>query len=314
MIKNSFLFLLLASLFSCTKEVKIDIPGYKAELVVDGNIETGQHPIVLLSQAGNVYAESYIESYVYSFVTTADVKVVVENDTFILSPILLTDLPESTQKKFAEMLKADWPDILQLPIQIYTNNDLIGEAGKAYKLIINYKDKSYEGITTLAIPVHLQSVFWKIEPETVEYGFSHAILADPPNVFNAYKWEVKRINIQPDGTPRDYTFRKVAGAHFRDRYFDGMTIEVTRSNPLKRKDSTHLEIYKHYYRLGDSVVIKFSSIDKNTYEFFRAKSAQLENAGNPFSTPINLPTNMSNGALGIWAGYSTTFDTLWCVE
>ena len=142
MIKSLFLFPILVFLFSCTKEVKIDIPGYKAELVVDGVIETDQHPIVLLSQAGNVYADSYLETYVNSFITTADVKVLVENDTFMMVPTLVSDLPESTQKKFAEMLKVEWPDILQLPIQIFTSNELIGEVGKAYKLIIKYKNLS----------------------------------------------------------------------------------------------------------------------------------------------------------------------------
>ena len=39
--------LLLLSMYSCTKEVKIDIPGYQNQLVVDGIIETGGNPIVI---------------------------------------------------------------------------------------------------------------------------------------------------------------------------------------------------------------------------------------------------------------------------
>ena len=39
---------------SCTKEVQIDIPGYKDQLVIDGSIETGQPAIVLLSKTNNV--------------------------------------------------------------------------------------------------------------------------------------------------------------------------------------------------------------------------------------------------------------------
>ena len=58
MTKSVSTFLLLVLLFSCTKEVKIDIPGYKAELVVDGRIETNGFPIVLLSRSANIYSET----------------------------------------------------------------------------------------------------------------------------------------------------------------------------------------------------------------------------------------------------------------
>ena len=44
----------LAILVSCTKEVKIEIPGYKEQLVVDGFIETGSPAFVLLSKTNNI--------------------------------------------------------------------------------------------------------------------------------------------------------------------------------------------------------------------------------------------------------------------
>ena len=47
--------------------------------------------------------------------------------------------------------------------------------------------------------------------------------------------------------------------------------------------------------------------------FFEKKYVQLTTAGNPFATPTNIPTNIAGGALGVWAGYSTSYDTLYCV-
>ena len=38
----------------------------------------------------------------------------------------------------------------------------------------------------------------------------------------------------------------------------------------------------------------------------------LYNRGNPFAAPINIPSNITGGALGLWAGYSPTLDTLIC--
>jgi hemin uptake protein HemP len=303
-----FLFLLL---FSCSKEVKIDIPGYEQQLVVDGNIEAGGHPIVILSQSANIYSESYITSYVNSFVSDADVKVVVDNDTFQLDYILSTDLPISSQKKLAEMLRIELVELLQLPIRVYSSTQLVAQAEKTYELIIDHQGKKYNAKTYLPAPTPLLSVYWKLEPETGEYGYSWAKLQDPPGQFDAYKWEVRRIN-KKNGEDLDLTFRRGFGAYREDKYFDGLTFEFFYENPLKRKDTTHLEGLKRYYRIGDSVVVKFSKMDKRTYEFFDKKSAQMESSDNPYSTPINIPTNMTGGALGIWAGFSPWYDTLYC--
>ena len=292
--------------------MKIDIPGYKQELVVDGNIEAGGHPIVILSQSANIFTESYVTTYVNSFVSDADVKVVVDNDTFQLNYLLSTDLPLSSQKKLAEMLRIELDELLQLPIRVYSSTSLVAQSEKTYELIIDHQGKKYNAQTYLPAPTPLQSIYWKLEPETVEYGYSWAKLQDPPGQFDAYKWEVRRIN-QINGEDLDQIFRRGFGAYREDRYFDGLTFDFSYQNPLKRKDSTHLEIYKRYYRLGDSVVVKFSKMDKKTYDFFDKKSAQMESSDNPYATPINIPTNLTGGALGIWAGFSPWYDTLYCV-
>jgi len=67
------------------------------------------------------------------------------------------------------------------------------------------------------------------------------------------------------------------------------------------------------YRKGDTVVIKVSKIDDVSFDFFEKKYLQIQTAGNPFATPTSIPSNFNNGALGIWAGFSPTFDTLICV-
>ncbi len=304
--------LLILVIFSCTKEVKIDIPGYQQKLVVDGNIEVGGHPIVILSQSANIYSDSYVTSYFNSFISDADVKVAVQNDTFQLNYLLVSEIPISSQKKLAEMMRIELNELLLMPIQIYSTNQLVGEPDKNYELIINHQGKSYKAITYIPVPTPLESLYWKLEPETIEYGYSWAKLQDPPGQFDAYKWEVKRIN-KKNGEELDQTFRKGFGAYRQDKYFDGLNFDFYYENPLKIKDSSHLEVYKRYYRLGDSVVVKFSKMDRKTYEFFAKKSAQMESSNNPYSTPINIPTNLTGGALGIWAGFSPWYDTLVCV-
>jgi hypothetical protein len=303
-------------LISCTKEVNIDIPGYKAELVVDGNIETDGYPVILLSKSVNVYAESYAESYIESFVADAEVKIVVNGDTTLLEYRLLNEFPESTQKKIAEMLRIEFDEVQQLPIKIYSSFTLKGEVGKNYELIILFKGKTYTAVTSILQPTTLNSLQWVLEDGSDEYGLIKAKLTDPIGQFDAYKYDSRRINTLANGKPLDYTYRNGNGGGriFRDRYFDGLTIDLTFKNPQKKKDSTINDDFKRYFRRGDSVLVKLSKLDVNTYDFFRLKREQLENSGNPFATPINAKTNISGGALGIWAGFSPAYHVVYCME
>ena len=314
--KIILLSILLVHLFSCTKEVNIDIPGFKAELVVDGNIETGGHPLILLSKSANVYEESYVTTYIESFVSDAIVSVVVDGDTTLLEYLYLTEFPLSTQARFAEMLRVELEEVQILPVKVYSSKTLLGKAGKTYELLIDYNSKRYTAITTIPEPVPFQSLIWKAEENEPNYGLIKAKLADPPNQFDAYKYDSKRINTQPNGKPKDGTFRNGNGGGriFRDRYFDGLTIDLTFRNPQKPKDSTIADEYKRYFKRGDSIVVKLSKLDKSTYDFFRLKREQQESNGNPFATPVNAKTNIKGGGLGIWAGFSPVYDTLFCTD
>ena len=92
------LFISFSLFLSCSKEVKIDIPGFASQLVIDGTIETNGNPLVLLSQSANIYSETNLSSYLNNFITNADVKVVHGLDTFNLSPMNIGDLPLASQK------------------------------------------------------------------------------------------------------------------------------------------------------------------------------------------------------------------------
>jgi hypothetical protein len=48
------------------------------------------------------------------------------------------------------------------------------------------------------------------------------------------------------------------------------------------------------------------------FDFFEKKYSQMFSGGNPFATPLNIPSNIKGGALGIWVGFSPWYDTLIC--
>jgi hypothetical protein len=60
-----------------------------------------------------------------------------------------------------------------------------------------------------------------------------------------------------------------------------------------------------YFFPGETVTLKWSEIDKGVYTFWNTMQFAQNAVGNPFASPINVKTNISNGALGIWAGYGS---------
>jgi hypothetical protein len=306
------LFLLLL-FFSCSKEVEIEIPGYKEQLVVEGRIETDGFPLVMLSKSQDVYSSTDLLAYLGSFISDATVSVSDGQQTIVLEVFNISDLPVESQKTIAEMLKLELHEVVFLPIPIFSTavQCIKGEVGKTYTLTIEEGGKTYTGKTILLPPVPLQQSYWKPSSDNPEYGLVVGRLSDPPNQYNAYKWEAKRITPQANGEPLDTLFRRAPGSYFDDRFFDGITFEFDTYNRQRRKDESHLEEFRRYYRLGDIVVAKFSRLDRDVFEFYNKMNEQQENMGNPFAVPVNAPSNIS-GALGVWAGVSTWFDTIVC--
>ena len=62
--KIAFLLLLIMGLNSCSKEVKIDIPGFDEQIVIDGSIETGTPAIIFLSNSKDIYAPTDVQVFI----------------------------------------------------------------------------------------------------------------------------------------------------------------------------------------------------------------------------------------------------------
>lgn len=300
---------------ACTKEVHIDIPGYVQQLVIDGNIETGAPPFVVLSTTQDIYSPTDLNSLYSSFVSGATVTVSDGTTTVQLDEVCSDNLPPGYEDLAASYFGIPADQLANYHLCAYTtfNPAIWGQVGKTYGLTVNYDGKEYTASTEIVQPVALDSVYWKSEDSSPGFGYAWAILSDPAAGFNAYYWASKRINHQPDGSMLDPGYTHAFSPVFDDDFINGKTFEFAYENPNAYGDSIP-DNERGYYAQGDSVVVKFSSIDRNVYEFLNKKFTQLQSNGNPFASPVYIPTNISGGAIGIWAGFSPVYDTLYCVE
>ena len=97
---------------------------------------------------------------------------------------------------------------------------------------------------------------------------------------------------------------------FDDQFTDGTTYNLQfdmgydKNTINKNKDD-----YGFAHR-GDTVTVKFCNIDKATYDFWRTWEFSYQSYNNPFSSPVKVIGNISNGALGAFSGYAAMYKTV----
>ena len=93
-----------------------------------------------------------------------------------------------------------------------------------------------------------------------------------------------------------------------DIYFSGEEFGFT----LSRGPESILSSYgNEYFQLGDTVSIKFCTIDKEHYDFWSAFQDEVYNSGNPFAASVSpIKSNVLGSGLGIWGGYGVEYYTL----
>jgi hypothetical protein len=310
--KIAFLSLFIMGLNSCSKEVKIDIPGFDEQIVIDGSIETGTPAIIFLSNSRDIYAPTDINSYLSGFISGATVIVSDGTITDTLTEICTDNLPAGFESIAEELFGIPIDSLVNLHLCAYASINLSplefvikGEVGKTYTLKVIHENKTYTSTTKIENPKALDNLFWKEQPSLQGYGFSWAKLTDSPVMGDAYRWEVKKIG--------ESSFSKPFQPFYDDRFVNGLTFEFSVENPMSFQDETIENQFKGYYKQGDIIVVKFSTLGKREFQFFEKKYNQIYSGGNPFATPTNIPTNIEGGALGVWAGFSPSFDTLICV-
>jgi hypothetical protein len=296
--------ILVLNLVSCTKEVQIDIPGYKDQLVVDGSIETGQPAIVFLSKTNNVYSETNFQAYLNGFVSGATVVISDGTTSDTLTEICSDNLPPGTEEIAAAFFGIPVEQLANFHLCAYVSLGMIGQEGKTYTLKVIHNGSEYNATTQISQPTPLDSLFWKPEGAFTDRGFSWAKLSDPMANNDAYCWQVKYI-----GMPN---FKKTFNPFFNDKFFNGKTFEFAYENPMSFDDPMMDPAYRGYFKSGDTIVVKLSKIGIAEYNFFEKKYNQMYSGGNPFATPTNVPSNIQGGALGIWVGYAPWYDTLVC--
>jgi len=263
--KLLLIFLLPVLVMACNRAEQ---PG-KSSLVVEGWIESGGHPVVMVSESIGIATGRQMAP-----------KDLLEH----IGKWAKVTLSDGTQ---TEVLTG-MADSRYFPPYIFTTSKMIGEVGKTYELKVEYKDYSATARTTIPEPVPLDTCFVKSVSDSlcsVICGFT-----DPAPKGNCYK-----VFTKTEG--KDSHYHPSALATVSDDNLDGYT-EVFLYSTQRMLDYIDMPNIK----LDDDLWIKLCTMDRVSFDYWTNFEIML--ASNFMGTFFenSLDSNMQ-GALGYFAGY-----------
>ncbi|MCF8372556.1 MAG: DUF4249 domain-containing protein [Bacteroidales bacterium] len=287
--------------YSCEDDITFEFANYDPKVVVDASIEEGDVAKVFLTRSRsyfdpisddlvlvslNGYQPFYIPRLL-SEILILDAEVVVSDGS-------ITDTLEIEIDKF------------NYPYVMYKGKHIVGETGGSYYLSIRADSKEMSAVTSIPESIPIDSLWFEPKSHFEDsIGYIHGIFDDPPEVGNYFRVFTKTIG-------RDSTFVHPWNSVGHDRDINGEEdIEFSvyhGANDFEENDGSQ----RWYFKVGEEVIVKFCTIDNDSYEFWRSFQQNAGGAGNPFASPAPTITNIEGG-LGVWTGYGV-YTTIYKVQ
>ncbi|PJJ09522.1 uncharacterized protein DUF4249 [Flavobacterium sp. 1] len=257
---------------SCSRENYVESVEGESKIVVEGWIEQGDVPQVILSRSIPINATIDSTTIFNYFIRSAKVTVSDGENEEVLS------------------VKNENG---RIPPYVYSGSKMLGEIGKAYVLKVQYLDRVIEATTSIPSVVPIKSAAYvKVNPADTT-GFVHIEFNDFVKEKNYYQIETRLDNVEPIFVPALY-------GNLNDENFisSSVSLQITRGIYVFSKTK-----YKPYFTDGDLVYIKLRTMSKAGFEFWNSWQNEIVNGRSPiFPANSSLKSNIKGG-IGIWQGY-----------
>jgi hypothetical protein len=284
-------FLTLTFIIACEREIEIELPGATDLIVVEGTIEEGKAPVILLTKN-----RGFFETF------PTDLQTFVEEFVIQDAEIILNDGTIEETLQFTL-------DLSNYPFFYYTGSIIQGEVGKTYTLEIRANNQILTSSTTIPSAVPIDSTWFGLNPFDVDedsLGVSYLEIMDPDTFGNAYRLFAKRNS--------EVSFFPVSGSSFNDDFVNGQKVIFFAGRGDEPFAATDTFVpNEFFYQLGDTMFMKLTSIGRKEFEFYSTLEAAVNSNGNPFASPTLVQSNVAGG-LGVWVGSSSSYDTVIAVN
>ncbi len=274
---------------SCEEVIEVDLPNPEGKLVIEGEMNSGLPAIVNLS-----YNMAYFDPI----------------DSAALADMFITDssaLLTVTDGENIDTLQLT--NITKFPYVAYVGTSVVGEVGKTYTLIVEYKGKRYQAQTSIPEPASISNIWFEEEMQNDSIGMLSLSIHDDGRENNYYALSIMVIGEQW------WYYHPIFGVPvFDDIRFNGdsTVAYIPRSYAGNDFASNYPETDEgwdslYYYRIGENVSLRLSTIDQEFYLWWNSFFRSGFTGSNPYSNPSSILTNIEGDpALGVWGGYANT--------
>lgn len=257
-------------LTSCEKETSF---SYQPELIVEGSIDEGGSPLVILGKSIPIQTGS---------------------DPVDLSKYLVRWAKVTVSDGEEEVILTGKYDSKYFPPFIYTTSAMQGVAGKTYTLKVEYEGKCVTAETTIPPKIPLSEIQVSRCTDNDTLYQIKATFHDPKDEKNYYKLFTQVLNKE------SCYYSSFLGVIDDSALGDETEIPVHRGMRFTDKGN-----FTPYYTYHDVVQIKFAQIPKEGFEFWNSYENEVNFSSNLFFPVIqNLRSNIQGGK-GIWCGYGS---------
>lgn len=277
-------------LVSCEKEITVNFPSGEPVVVIEGYIENGQPPYVFLTNTipflGNISAAEYMKYFISGAVIT------------VFDGTTTDTLREYKTPQGITVYSLDTANIFQ-------SAKLLGKVGKTYTLVVKTDGRSFTASTTIQPIIPLDSIWVLPKKSDTNLVKLNCRLNEPAATTNYYRGFTRRNQDRLFDTG----FRSV----YNDIIVNGKRFDFTLDRgktDFENNDTADFDKYGFFDR-GDTIYVKWCSIDKAQFDFWSTFDAQSGSISNPFAAPLKIKTNIQGkNCTGVWASYGAFLDTI----
>ncbi|MEO6188995.1 MAG: DUF4249 family protein [Saprospiraceae bacterium] len=306
--KNNLLIIfglfIILSVISCEEEVIPSNTGYEPEYVVESYLEQSSEalpPYLFLTKSLGFYAKFDTGILNNLFVSNATVHVVVDQISYPLEEVCISQLPPDIRKEVlknfgfnSDSVKVDFCAYIDL------NKNIPILVDKKYQLEIIVNQDTVRSTTTIPPIVRLDSFWFQDIPGKSNDTFAQlfCIIDDKAarNDYYRYFSAGMNENLIPN-----------FGSVTNDFFFDGQKFKFTLSKAVPPGETFNDN--SGYFKRGDTIRVKWCNIDKPHFEFWNTLEVSRTRQG-PFSSYVRIKGNIENG-LGIFGGQNCEIYSLY---
>jgi len=312
---NVLLLLVLFASSSCEKDISVDIPDPEDKLVVEGWIEQDRPPFVILTQNAAFFGQTDVNQLDSFFVHNATVDVSNGTTSDTLKELCLDDLPDgAAQEDFTQSFGVPAGGDGEPPnICVYTVEDIAqfffdpssyssfkGEPGTNYELTVKARGQTLKANDRIRELMPIDSLSYRFKDNSDTLISVIVNLREPEASGNFIRYFTKR-NSEPFYAPQ-------GGSVYDDNFFSGRYFSLPVERGISNSADVDFEEFGYFYR-GDTVILRWTHITKEHYDFWSTLEYEQGNSANPFSSPTRINSNVEGG-LGVWGGYAADYDTI----